>query len=122
MSRKKLIVDNAWRLPDIPKRVLVKIGNKYYLVVPEFPITTMENAREVSEQWIDERALKDNEFWDYEYIVYGIEKKNGYNVKVGRCIRGFKDASHSGSSNLLLTVGGAEAPPPKKAKDRRLRI
>lgn len=84
MTEKKLTVDKAWRLKAKPNHFLIEIEGKYYLL----PIskTTLDNAIEPERQWAEGMVKSSEELNDVDYWLYGLIKKTGYDVKIGRAI------------------------------------
>lgn len=83
---KELTVERAWSTLK-NNQFLFQIEDKYYMAPyrPNKGIDILKNAREIPEKTVKNHS-NISEFMDYEYIMYGLEKRSGYNVKLGRAI------------------------------------
>lgn len=83
--KQKLIVDCAWHI-GINGVCIAKIGQQYYTFT--YRSADIQNNRLYQiDQTIAERKIRhENEFFNYEYVTLGLEKRNGYDVPLGRAI------------------------------------
>lgn len=85
MMQEKLVVDCAYDLEEYPGEILVKIEGEYYLL-PAMNRSCNDLAafKKMPKELV--KHMKKHPFPNYRYINKDLEKKSGYNIKVGRAI------------------------------------
>jgi hypothetical protein len=80
-----LVVDGAYRIMDYPMNIVVKIEDEYYLLPAlNRHSNDLTKFKKLSKLVINNKELR--ELLDYEYVTKELEKKSGYEIKVGRAI------------------------------------
>lgn len=81
-----LIVDKCWDI-KMANDYLVKIDKEYYLIKCNHRKVNSDTMRKVaSQEWAKQRVKYASEIPEYMYPFMGLEKKNGYNIQIGRAI------------------------------------
>lgn len=81
-----LVVEKCW---DVNMRddFLIEIAGEYYLISWHCGKINPEKKRKVtSQEWASQRAKRATEIQEYMYPLMGLEKRNGYNLQIGRAI------------------------------------
>lgn len=78
----RMLVDGAWHIIGQNKTV-IKIGDECWL----YDTKSMKRTRKVSKEWFDLQHETLMQWQDYEYPMYWLEKKSGYEARtLGRAI------------------------------------
>lgn len=80
-ANQRMVVDCAWHVSS-QTHVLVSVDGEYYLIQSNG--SSCKNCKKVVKQWAVAAIKNGNKLQDYEYVVYGLEKKDGYDVKIKR--------------------------------------
>lgn len=80
-----LVVDGAYRVMGYSGDIVVKIDDEFYLL-PALNRTSndLTKFKKLPESIVKNKEL--HELLDFEYVTKELEKKSGYEIKVGRAI------------------------------------
>lgn len=81
-----LIVNKCWDI-KMANDFLIEINGEYYLIKWNCGKVNSNSMRKVaSQEWAKQRAKHADEIVEYMYPLMGLEKKDGYDVEIGRAI------------------------------------
>lgn len=85
-KNKKIIVDCAYWYDAYPGKIIAELDGKMYLIPTRNRKSNNLSDFRLVKQVIDKECMR--EFPDYDYITWGLEKRSGYNITLGRAITG----------------------------------
>lgn len=83
-KNKKIIVDCAYWYDAYPGKIIAELDGKMYLIPTHKRKSNNLSDFRLVKQVIGKECMQ--EFPDYDYITFGLEKKAGYNITLGRAI------------------------------------
>ena len=78
----KLVVDCAFWLDQYPGKIGVQIGDEYYLISTRRTSNDLKSFRKITKVEGNGR----HDFTNHQYVLFDLEKKSGYDFKLGRAI------------------------------------
>lgn len=78
----KLVVDCAFWSDQYPGKIGVQMGEEYYLLPTKRTSNDLQSFRKISKV----EGYGRHDFLNHQYILFDLEKKSGYEFKVGRAI------------------------------------
>lgn len=81
---KKIIVDCAYWYNTYPGKIIAELDGKMYLIPTRNRKSNNLSDFRTVKQVIEKECMR--ELPDYDYIAWGLEKRSGYNITLGRAI------------------------------------